>query len=361
MAQQSYAAGYSIGFPGQRMGSEHQSRSVINDLGSSKQVDDLVITGTPVAQTQLLVTPAAPNNTTLYRVIINGVNIDYTTDGTATQAELRDNMLAAINASSQAPYVTATTATNDILVTSDTAGLPFTISIAAGPANPLTLGAATANTGTGTVYTFTINGIVVTYTGLPGDLTADIRDGLIAAGRAVPDLEALVNFQPSGNNVRVTAVQPGTGFTTAESDGRLSITNTTANVAGVPIKFGRAVVKRTGAGTTDQSVRLPSTTGQIFIGIAERSHSVIDPSAATTTGAVGPFRAFSACDHGDIVVETEEAIAYGDPVFFRHTAVAPQEVGMFRNDADTATCDQITGAMFVSSTTGAGLAVIKLK
>jgi hypothetical protein len=122
----------------------------VQDMLAGDKVPQRFVIGrrlTPVAQTQLFVIPAAPGNTTLYRLVINGENCDYTTDGSATQTELRDGILAAINAA-VGSAVTATTATNDVLVTADDPGTPFSYSIDAAPvANPITLGASVAGVG----------------------------------------------------------------------------------------------------------------------------------------------------------------------------------------------------------------------
>lgn len=86
---------------------------------------------------------AVITNVTLYTVTINGVACDYTSDGSATAAEIRDGLISAINGSTQAPYVTAATVDGDTLsITSDTAGLPFTLAVTA---TILTITNGTAN------------------------------------------------------------------------------------------------------------------------------------------------------------------------------------------------------------------------
>lgn len=44
---------------------------------------------------------------------------------------------------------------------------------------------------------------------------------------------------------------------------------------------------------------------------------------------------------GIIAVPVDDTVAYGDPVFWRHTAAGDERVGMFRMDADTADAVQI--------------------
>lgn len=210
-----------------------------------------------------------------------------------------------------------------------------------------------------TTYAFLVNGYTVSFTSGVGADIPTIRDGLIAAGRAIEALEGVVTFQPFGEKVRVLGAVMGTGMAVSETDGNLTLAHTTANVATATIPFGRAVVKNAGAYSTDQGCRLPSVASQIFMGVVCRIHSAVDP---TNAGAgVKPFGMVDAMYQGEIIVEVDEAVAVGDDAFFRFTASATAAVGTFRNDADTATCDAISGGKFVSSTTGAGLAVLRLK
>ncbi|MFA5933781.1 MAG: hypothetical protein WC795_00970 [Candidatus Paceibacterota bacterium] len=88
------------------------------------------------------VTPTAVNST-VYTTTINGTAITYTSDASATVAEITAGLTAAINLSAQASVVTAADGTTVYTVTSDTAGLPFTISVDANQANVAT----TANGG----------------------------------------------------------------------------------------------------------------------------------------------------------------------------------------------------------------------
>lgn len=171
---------------------------------------------TPVAMQQLLVIPASPQATTLYRVVVNGVNCDYTTDGSATQAELRDGLIAAINNSTQGAVVTAAAATNDVNITSDVAGVPFTVTIASGPTPAITFPAQTklfttpAAPNNSTLYRLIINGTNCDFTTDGTATQAELRDGMIAAiNNAVG---AAVTATASGTDVLVTADVAGTNF-----------------------------------------------------------------------------------------------------------------------------------------------------
>lgn len=103
---------------------------------------------TAVAQSRVLTLPADPTDSVAYPIVINGVTINTATlDGTSTTAELQAALVTAINASSQAGLVTAANSGADVIVTSDQAGIPFTVALGTQPAAPIVLGAAVANVG----------------------------------------------------------------------------------------------------------------------------------------------------------------------------------------------------------------------
>lgn len=101
---------------------------------------------TPVAQTQLFVIPAAPDDSVNYTITINGIDCVVAADADSTQAELRDAMITEINTELDG-IVLATPSTNDVLVTAVVPGIPFTFSIDTGTTADITAGAATANVG----------------------------------------------------------------------------------------------------------------------------------------------------------------------------------------------------------------------
>lgn len=94
-----------------------------------------------VAQVQRIVITAV--NSFAYHVHINGVDCTFTADGSATVGEVQAGLIAAINGSSQASLMTASSDGNDILITSDQAGIPVTVTVSAN----LVLSTATANVG----------------------------------------------------------------------------------------------------------------------------------------------------------------------------------------------------------------------
>lgn len=99
---------------------------------------------TPVAQVATYSIPASPTDGD-YVATINGVACTFAASG-STQTQVRDGLLAAINASTQAPFVTATSGSGTVIVTSDQAGRPFSAT-ATSPSSSMTLAATTANVG----------------------------------------------------------------------------------------------------------------------------------------------------------------------------------------------------------------------
>lgn len=82
----------------------------------------------PVAQVATITIPASPSAVT-YVVTINGVVAASIAGSGLTQTQLRDAIDTAIDASAVAPVVGATVSSNDVLVTADEEGVPFTIAV----------------------------------------------------------------------------------------------------------------------------------------------------------------------------------------------------------------------------------------
>lgn len=98
---------------------------------------------TAVAQVNTISIPATPSAVT-YTVTINGDVAASVAGSGLTQTQLRDAIDTAIDASSQATNVTATVGSGTVIVTSDTAGVPFTISVSG---TGMTVAATTPNVG----------------------------------------------------------------------------------------------------------------------------------------------------------------------------------------------------------------------
>ena len=102
--------------------------------------------GAAIAVAQVSTATPTAANSTLYTLTINGKDVSYTSDGSATVAEITAGLTAAWNASAQTEIaeVTATDSTTHVTLTGDTAGKPFTVtSTGAGTINLATTTAAT--------------------------------------------------------------------------------------------------------------------------------------------------------------------------------------------------------------------------
>lgn len=137
----------------------------------------------------------------------------------------------------------------------------------------------------------------------------------------------------------------------------LGLTNIMSKVAEAgDIPFGRAIVR----GTADNQGKLPTATGQEFIGVSEFTTAWSEN--ASDLHLYQQYREMNIIDFGEIWVYTEQSVVPGDPVYFRHTAdTAPLDVvGRFRKDLSGGDADLIPGATFETTTAAGDLAKIKL-
>lgn len=155
---------------------------------------------------------------------------------------------------------------------------------------------------------------------------------------------------PNGGIIQSTVNQyPNTRY-----EGQIDVANVGSNLGGLVLKssdvgFGLAVVQ----GTNDTEVKVATATGGTFRGVTVRN---LDVNNSETTGLASYKQdlPITIRNFGYIVVKTEVAVSKDDPVYFRHTANGGlSTLGAFRNDADTAKADAVTGAFFAESA-GAG-------
>jgi hypothetical protein len=140
-----------------------------------------------------------------------------------------------------------------------------------------------------------------------------------------------------------------------------SAVNLTPNV----IPWGRVVVRAADTGTGLYNdlppAQLPSAAGQRVLGVNIKTDIYEKEFTASGEAGIPKNRPVAYMVRGTFYGYVEKAVAAGDPVFFRHTASgANTEIGRFRNDADTATAEQLPGAIFENSTSGPALVVIAL-
>ncbi len=124
--------------------------------------------------------------------------------------------------------------------------------------------------------------------------------------------------------------------------------------------FGRLVVRD---GASADKVKHPTATIsdlQTIEGVVSSSHAV-EQNGSDDPGYAAKD-AVNVMKKGYIWVAIEETVAVGDPVFVRFAAGTGTKLGAFRNDADTATCVDISSvAKWVEGGTAAqGVALLSL-
>lgn len=105
------------------------------------------------------------------------------------------------------------------------------------------------------VYTFTIDGVTISYTADGSTSTAEVSAGLVAAVNAENLVNGRVIAADLTGSFTLTARNAGVGFTTADVDAKCTLTNTTANATSSTLAFGVAVVDD---GTTSEKCKIAS-------------------------------------------------------------------------------------------------------
>lgn len=134
--------------------------------------------------------------------------------------------------------------------------------------------------------------------------------------------------------------------------------------------FGRAIVQATGA-TDSELGNVPNGADGTFVGISQHTHDVEASQVPLATDAIPATFPINVKAQGRIQVRPETVIAGLDSdVYYRHSnaGAAPEGVGRFRDDDDTASGDvtQLTvGAQWIKlntdTTTGdGGLAILEI-
>ncbi len=129
-----------------------------------------------------------------------------------------------------------------------------------------------------------------------------------------------------------------------------------ANEDAVAIGAGRPVVVGTDPET---QAALPSSAGETFLGITTAKHG---RERLDLVGAAS-FRQNENMEivrKGRVWVTVEEAVVYGDPVFFRHTDNGPLLAGGWRNDTAAGEADAVPEAIFASTAAIDTVALIEI-
>lgn len=141
----------------------------------------------------------------------------------------------------------------------------------------------------------------------------------------------------------------GAGFDGSQD----SYAKTASNVAAASF-FGRACLAVVGAG--DQFVQ-PTGSAGVFIGILKHTHAIEQSQVVVGAAGLPVNHPGAVMRRGRIWVVAETVIDdVTDGVFYRHTTpgAAPEFLGRFRNDADTADATLIPEATWGRITTAVG-------
>lgn len=127
------------------------------------------------------------------------------------------------------------------------------------------------------------------------------------------------------------------------------------------IGFGRVVV----IGSNSRSAVLPSSANDVILGVTVLNErcGILASDLILNTPSIGypPKCQIDYMTTGDIIVYSEEAVNYGDPVYYRFTAAASPNniVGRFNKTSSAAT-KALPNAKFMGKTLAAGLVRIRL-
>lgn len=303
------------------------------------------------AQVQTISVPAAPDNSTTYKVVIDGASCEYTTDSSATQAELGAGLVAAINAEAAAyrlcvasylagtltltgvwPGVSWTTTVNASETTQDL-GTPTT-TVTAATADTVSFGRLMVHAGFVTdegtpkgyvpgTTSFTAQVITHTYASVAaGD---SILTRVQFRGKEYIEKTAynashdqtLIDHAANLNTLLDAAYGSGYGLTAARSGNTITIT---ADNRGSEFDAWSEVTG-TGNGTAAKAYTTgPSTATSLLRALAGISVRRLDVENATVDGDDPVYAANQGVEvaqrgRGIVQRDTTETWAYGDEVY----------------------------------------------
>lgn len=194
-----------------------------------------------VAQTEvILLQLGTVANSTTYRLTLNGTSVSYTSDASATAAEIHAGLKAAVeaNATTSALVTVGAALDGDQFALISKSATPLSVS-GTGVAVDATVSNAQISTldiGTAlpqTTYSVTLNGITVSYTADTTPTVSEIHLGLKAAIEGNATLNSLVNVAPSLTSTDQIALTAKTadGFTVSASGGQMTAALSSTGIA----------------------------------------------------------------------------------------------------------------------------------
>lgn len=135
-----------------------------------------------------------------------------------------------------------------------------------------------------------------------------------------------------------------------------------SKAAAAAVNFGTFVCRRTAPADAVEQCANPAATADVTA--RPRGIALKDETRRNSTGG---FPGGYAVDDqvvylrkGRVWVNVEAAVTQDGAVFVRFAAGTFTQLGAFRGDADTATAVALPGATYLTSTAGAGLAVVEI-
>lgn len=316
-----------------------------------------------VAQVSTVTVNSATNSQDYVLTVTFGgtdYSVTYTSDGTATTAEIAAGLEAAADADANInALINASSASNVLTLTGRYRGESFTLSVT--PAADVTLATGTAAAAAGAIPFG--RGCVLDASNTDGvELPDTANDTLkvvhatpVAENNAIYDLSLVADLDFDGINEVYTASYSADGSATVkeivealqaaldaqmpantiaitEDDAKLIFTselpNLDFNVTGVEL----------GATATWTIATATALVPLRFKGVSLHSHRVETDSDGATQYSGGDV--VSLLQKGDIWVEVDDAItpSLGDPVFVRASASSSEALGAFRDSQDGADC-----------------------
>ena len=323
--------------------------TLINGAGQAAQVTTIAI-------------PASPDNSTAYSVVVDGITASYTSDGSATQAEVGAGLVAAINATPGVRgQMSASYAGGTLTLTGTFAGISHTVT-ASGGVSGGAIGSPSTSTSAASAATVPF-GVAVVSTGVisgserltgtapsTSTLTAQVQTFAITyASGGSYSLQVSINGQTyttapvaattddsataTAIAAAVNAVMPTETVIASTSTGSLI---PTAEVEGaefdaVAMVSGSASARATKAYTTGPSVS--TSLARCFAGVTARVRSVEDGTFGGDDPSYRNGDAMTVHANGLIrVADRGLTINSGDPVY---VSVASATRGYLYNAAGT--------------------------
>ena len=216
-----------------------------------------------------------------------------------------------------------------------------------------------------TAYTYTFEGVSVSYTSDASATLSEIADGLAAAHNSALNADGTtlmtqaIAVSDGIDEVTITARELGVNYAVSESDANLSLAITAAD-PGSFLAFGIGVDD-----SGDYEGAELHASGGPFLGVVKRFQR--QELYSSESVAFAPARRMDIVAQGLVWVLLDAGVepSAGDSVFCRHTAAGSEVQGAFRTDADGGDADAISNASWVGGSAtdidGNNVALLRLK